>query len=431
MTRGQLANQERYIQWPNAMKSDTSTHVPPIAHTDLGTKNTYGYDARWVGEHGIGRFAREIQLRCSGLAPLSLKGSPSSPLDPIKSAAWLLMHPHRRLFSPGYNAPLFGASRSIFVLHDLNHIERPESRSFLKSLYYNSVIKRGCRRAMRVLTVSEYSRQRILAWSGVPPERIVNVGNGVSEVFTSHEEKNEKGIVKALFESALFQRPSSRSSLSPTDPPERQGDQDHGVRPPKGQCKDLAPMDIDGFVSLLNEDSELFTYFLCVSNRRPHKNEKGLLTAFAKADLPPTVKLVFTGHLTPELDMALNELGLQGRVLFAGKVNDVMLAMLYRQARALLFPSFYEGFGLPVVESMACGTPVMTSTTTSLPEIAGGAAMLVDPKDINAIAHAIIRLNNDDNLCRTLSRKGLERAKDFSWAAVATRVESALLQCLN
>jgi|GEM_PF-279892 len=413
------------------MNSDTSTHVSAIAHSDLGTNNALGYDARWVGEHGIGRFAREIQLRCAGLAPLSLKGSPSSPLDPIKSAAWLLKHPHHRLFSPGYNAPLFGASRSIFVLHDLNHIERPESRSFLKSLYYNGVIKRGCRRAMRVLTVSEYSRQRILAWSGVSPERVVNVGNGVSEVFTSHGEKGEKGKVKALLQSGLPKTPSSRSSLPPTYPPGRKNTHDHVGCVPKGKDEGLGSMDVEDTVSHTADDGGSFSYFLCVSNRRPHKNEKGLLKGFAKAGLPDTVKLVFTGHLTLELDRVLNELGLEGRVLFTGKVDDMMLAVLYRQARALLFPSFYEGFGLPVVESMACGTPVMTSITTSLPEIAGGAAVLVDPKDINAIAHAIVRLNNDDDLCRTLRRKGLKRAKEFSWAAVATRVESALLQCLK
>ena len=131
-----------------------------------------------------------------------------------------------------------------------------------------------------------------------------------------------------------------------------------------------------------------FPYMLCVSNRRLHKNEFRTVEAFARARLNPDLHLVFTGEPTPELMNCIERQGISMRVHFVGTVPDAQLPCLYGSAEALVFASLYEGFGLPVLEAMACGTPVVTSNTTSLPEIAGDAALLVDPTSVEQIADA-------------------------------------------
>ncbi|ANF58935.1 glycosyltransferase family 4 protein [Halotalea alkalilenta] len=324
----------------------------------------YVFDERWIGEHGIGRFAGELFQRVDGLHGIQLGGKPSGALDPLKTGLWLLRHPHKRLFTPGYNAPLFARSRSVITVHDLNHIDVDESSSALKRLYYAQVLKPACRQARRVLTVSAFSRQRIIDWSGASPERVINVGNGVSSVF---------GVEAAAGESPSTSR-----------------------------------------------------YFFCVSNRKSHKNERRLIEAFAKARLPEDVELMMTGQSTAELDEQIARLGAAARIRFTGRLDDAQLAACYRHAIALLFPSLYEGFGLPVVEAMACGTPVLTSTVTSLPEIAGDAAWLVDPLRVDEIRQGIERLHDDADLRARLRDKGIERARSFSWERVAERVRLAL-----
>ena len=318
------------------------------------------FDGRWIGDHGIGRFARELRARLP-VRELEAPGRPMSPLDPLRLARlpagagdWLL--------SPGYNAPLAGALPYVFTIHDLNHIDRPDNSSAAKRLYYRLVLRRLCLRARAVLTVSDYSRRRIAAWSGVPVERVFDVGNGVSSVFRPDGERHRPG----------------------------------------------------------------YDYVLCVGNRRGHKNEEGLVRAFARAGLPAQMRLVLTGDPTPALAALAAACGIGERLAFAGRVDEEGLARLYRGARLLSFPSFYEGFGLPVVEAFACGTPVLTSNVTSLPEIAGDAACLVDPASDDAIAAGLARLHADEGLRATLVARGLARAPQYSWDAVTSRVRDAV-----
>jgi glycosyltransferase involved in cell wall biosynthesis len=113
------------------------------------------------------------------------------------------------------------------------------------------------------------------------------------------------------------------------------------------------------------------------------------------------------------------QLGLQEQVTFTGYVPDEDLPALYNAAELFVFPSLYEGFGLPVLEAMACGAPVVTSNTSSLPEVAGDAAILVDPYDVNAIAQAMRQVLEDPALAEALRQKGLERAKLFTWEKTA------------
>ncbi|HTP62148.1 MAG TPA: glycosyltransferase family 1 protein [Burkholderiales bacterium] len=147
-----------------------------------------------------------------------------------------------------------------------------------------------------------------------------------------------------------------------------------------------------------------FPYFLYVGRRVAHKNVERLVAAHAASRCHREVRL-----------------------LFAEGLDDEQLAAHYRGAVALALPSLYEGFGLPVIEAMACGTPVLASTATALPETAGeGNALLVDPLRVDEIAGGLDRLAEDANLRATLRARGLERARAFSWDAVAQRARDAL-----
>lgn len=302
----------------------------------------------------------EERLKCERL---EVSGNPVSPFDPMRLLFAMLKLPSKCLvLNPGYNAPVFLVRPYIFIIHDLNHIDREDNSSLMKKLYYWIVMRRACRSAFKVLTVSEFSRRRIIDWADVPESHVVNINNGVDE------------------------------SFNPSVPPFSPG----------------------------------YQYLLCVSNRKAHKNEKRLLTAFSQAGIDLTIRIVFTGKATEPLMQLCENLQIKDRVVFLGFIPDNYLPGLYRGALALVFPSLYEGFGLPVVEAMACGTPVVTSKTTSLPEVAGDAALCVDPLSIAEITQAIERIVNDPVLRVELMGKGITRARQFTWDAVVNKVQCVL-----
>lgn len=319
------------------------------------------YDARWSGQHGIGRFSEELNDRLLPYEVLSV-GRPMSLFDSIRISIILLFNKKSWYLSPGYNGPLFSFLPYVITLHDLNHVDRIENSNVLKKIYYRVILKNICKRSSAILTVSDFSKIRICEWSGVDESKIFNVGNGVSSCFEEIGVKFDLG------------------------------------------CE----------------------YILCVSNRKGHKNEKGVLNGFMSASLPKNVKIVFTGMPDGAIQAEIEKLNLTNKVYFTGRVTNDQLAALYRGALFLLFPSFYEGFGLPIVEAFASGTPVITSNVTSMPEIAGDAALLVDPSNIADIAAAIIKLYYSPELRSELTERGLKRVKIFSWDAVAERVKAAI-----
>lgn len=321
------------------------------------------YDARWIGEHGIGRVARVLD-EALNLKHLDVKGSPSSPLDTLY--LWLAtlkkIPKGAGLFTPGYNAPLFISRPFVFTIHDLNHIDRKENASFLKTIYYSLIMKRACRNAAAILTVSEFSKKRIVDWAGVSEFKVINIGNGVDANYNVNVEPYRPG----------------------------------------------------------------FRYLLSVSNRKAHKNEPRILHAFAMAKIDSDIRLLFTGKSNEEMMSIIRSLGIEERVVFTGRVPEDELPGLYRGAVGLVFPSLYEGFGLPVIEAMSCGTPVLTSNTTSLPEVAGGAALLVDPDSVEDIAEGIASLCNDAALVEKMTLQGFYQAAKFSWPITADKVKNAL-----
>ncbi len=320
-------------------------------------------DQRWIGDHGIGRFARHV-LADQGYRPIPLTGHPAAPLDALRlTLALRSLDRNDLFFSPGYNSPLFCPSPFVLTIHDLSHVHCPENSSPLIRLYYATVLKRACRRAMNVLTVSEFTRAQILEWSGLSATAVHNVGCGVEPSYQA-----------------------------------------------EGEVYGLP-----------------FPYFLCVSNRKPHKNELRVLDAFAQSGLAKRMRLVFTGDSAPEQARRIEQNGASASVGFTGRVPESRLPSLYRGAEALIFPSLYEGFGLPILEAMACGTPVLTANVTAMPETAGGAALLVNPTSVDEIAQAMNRIASDVSLRRHLRDQGLARAKAFRWEKTATLVHQILM----
>ena len=319
-------------------------------------------DYRWCGPHGIGRFAAEVLRRLPALGAVPAPWKLLHPLEPAR-LSWVLWRLRPQVyFSPGFNPPLCSPVPFVFTLHDLIHMRFPAASSPTKQAYYRLVVRPAVQRASRVLTVSRHTKQDILAWTGVPDERVVVVGNGVGAAFCPEGRRHAPG----------------------------------------------------------------YPYLLYASNRKPHKNLPRLLQGLARSGLQRDVRLVLTGAPEAGLSQQITALKLHDRVVYAGQLSDADLVAYYRGALALVCPSLYEGFGLPPLEAMACGTPVVSSNLSALPEVVGDAAVLVDPYNVEAIAWGMQRVVEDSALRQALYHKGLARAKQFTWEQTAARVSQVL-----
>lgn len=325
----------------------------------LNQQNKVIFDTRWFGEHGIGRFATEVYDE-DFFQPIKLKGNPVSIFDVIKLTIYLFFNKNF-FFSPGFNAPFFFLHRTAITIHDLNHIDVDANTSFLKKLYYNIVLKRACRKAALIFTVSEFSKGRIVDWSGINPDKVKVVYNGVSSAF--HQ--------------------------------------------------DVQPY-LPGF-----------PYIFIVGNRKLHKNEDRALRAFAQADIDKNIHVLFSGKPSDQLVNIAKELQIEDRVKFLGRLSEDELASTYKGALCLLFPSLYEGFGLPVIEAMACGTPVITSNTTSLVEIANNSCELVDPTKIDEMTHKVELVINELNK-KNFTSQGFKNIKKFNWEQSKAEIKKNL-----
>ena len=318
-------------------------------------------DARCAGPHGIGRFAHEVLRRLLEHHRLEKGPRPFSPAGPLWLTAQVLWRRPPVFFSPGFNPPPLCFTPFVFTIHDLIQVHHPEVATPLKRAYYELILKPCCRRAASVLTVSEYSRAQIVEWSGIPEQRVVNVGNGVGPPFQPAGPRYEPG----------------------------------------------------------------FQYILYVGNFRPHKNLGRLFEAFRRLKWPD-LRLLLAGPPNREASAQLRKLGIQGRTTLLTGLSDDELACVYRGASLLALPSLIEGFGLPALEAMACGTPVVVSRATALPEVVGEAGVYADPLDVADIAKAMECVLGDGDLRAAMRALGIERARQFSWDTVAARVWSVL-----
>jgi glycosyltransferase involved in cell wall biosynthesis len=281
-----------------------------------------------------------------------------------------------------YVLPPYVPARVVVTLHDIIHLLFPEFLPNRIAFHYaRRMILRSLERGDRVIAVSERTRTDLMDYFGLDGAKIEVVYNGVDERF--------RGRLDAEDRQAL-----------------------------------LARMGISG------------DYLLFVGNPKPHKNLDRVLEAYSRvreraAGEPP--ELVCVGAREPEvfkLRRQAERLGLGERVRFLGFVEDAALPALYQGATLLLYPTLYEGFGLPVAEAMASGTPVVTSSTSALEEIGRGAALLVDPLDVEALADAVLRLLADPDARRELAERGRRRAQRFQWKLAALRTRSIYREVL-
>lgn len=264
-------------------------------------------------------------------------------------------------------------ARNVYTLHDLVPLRLPYTTADRKRAYYR-LCRKIADRADHILTVSEASRRDIVDILGVSDDRVTN----------------------------LYQASDISSALGAID-------------------EAFIARYVEGLLGV-----GLREYFLFFGAIEPKKNVARLIEAYLASSVNSPLVIVGGPGWGSEQDVKLLKslAGLDGskRIVWLGYLPRDMLAMLIAGARATVFPSLYEGFGLPALESMALGTPVITSNTSSLPEVVGDAGVLVDPYDVRAIARAILEIDTNEGLRADLSSKGLVQAEKFSGAAYAERL---------
>jgi len=260
--------------------------------------------------------------------------------------------------------------KSIAVFHDINYMHYPKDFPFLVRHYYHYFAPRFAKKAVRIVTVSEYSKTDIVDQFSILPDLVDIVYNGANEIFKPITDK-EKQATKQKYTSG-------------------------------------------------ND------YFIFVGALSPRKNVANLLLAFDrfKALTISSSKLIIVGEKmfkTRKMRQAYSQLQFKADVIFTGRMSPEELKYLYGSALALTFVPYFEGFGIPIIESMKCGTPVITSDKTSMPEVAGDAALFVDPFSIASISDAMIRIYADDHLRNELITKGSIQCQKYSWEKTAEK----------
>lgn len=273
------------------------------------------------------------------------------------------------LHCPKSAIPFFSPCPTVVTLHDLIPLRHPETEKFINRCYWRLQIPIAARKSSFIITDSEHARQEIIADFNVPPERIKAIMLGFNPAMLEVRAPAEAAVVREKY----------------------------GL--PQG-------------------------YLLYVGTIQPRKNITTLIEAYAGlrihcADMPKLVIVGRKGWLYDTLFARIAELGLTDEILFTGFVPDEELPYIYDGARLFAYLSFFEGFGLPPLEAMACGIPVITSNTTSLPEVVADAGITVAPGDEEAVAAAITRLLNQPEYAALLGKRGRERAALFSWEAAA------------
>ncbi len=282
--------------------------------------------------------------------------------------------------SPDGYASLRSRVKTLTVIHDINFEHFPKDLPFFNRSYYRYFFPRFARHSTRIATVSEFSRQDIATHYGIPDSKIDVVYNGVNTGFNLMNEADAQTVRQGLTGGA--------------------------------------------------------PYFLFIGALHARKNIVNLMKAFelfkSKSGLPH--KLVFAGirrWWTPDMENCLRDMSFQDHVLFTGRVEEAELHRITGAAFAVTYVSNFEGFGIPILEGMRSGVPVITSNVTSMPEVAGDAALLVDPKNPEAISQSMIRLCGDEGLRSTLIQRGLVRSADFSWEHTARHLWASMEKTLQ
>ncbi len=293
---------------------------------------------------------------------------------------YLKKHPFDLFFSPDGFIPLHAGIPSIPVIHDLNFMHYPGELPKSVSRYYRRYFPRFAEKAAQILTVSEFSKQDITRQFGIPPEKISVAWNGIHEVFSPLSEKTKE---------------ETRKQFSYGDP-----------------------------------------YFVHIGSLLPRKNIPRLLQAFDlfRASSSGPCKLVIAGRPMfgmSEIKKTLQNMKYTADVIMAGNLSRGEAHRILGSADALIFASYFEGFGIPPVEAMACNVPVIAAQAAAIPEVCGDAALYVDPFSVESISRAMLRIQKDRSLRKQLIEKGSRRATLFSWDHTAATVWKVMEETLQ
>jgi glycosyltransferase involved in cell wall biosynthesis len=284
---------------------------------------------------------------------------------------FLRQHPADLFFSPDGFIPLHCRIKTVPVLHDINFVHYPKDLPPVTGAYYRKYFPLFARQASHLVTVSEFSKKDISGQFGIPPEKISVAWNGVSDTFSPLTQKEKE---------------ESRQRFGGGAP-----------------------------------------YFVHVGSLLPRKNIPRLLRAYDlfRKQNPSDIKMVIAGREmfgNRELWKVLKNMEYGKDVLFPGGLDRQGTRMLIGGAEALVFVSYFEGFGIPLVEAMACHTPLVAAKATAIPEVAGEAALYTDPFSEKEIAAALGKITSDTALREKLIRTGAERVKKFSWDDTAEKI---------
>lgn len=262
--------------------------------------------------------------------------------------------------SPDAITSLTTEVKMLTVMHDIGFAHRPQDLPKSWAKFYNKYSKRFAEKSKRIATVSEYSKQDISKTYGIPEEKIDVVFNGAKDSLHPADQETIQSLTKGI------------------------------------------------------------DYFFYIGSLHPRKNIMNLLKGFEffKAETDNDIKLVVGGDFlfrSEDIKALVNSLTCKEDVILTGRLSDEDLNTWLSGALALTYIPYFEGFGIPLLEAMKCGTPILTSNVTSLPEVGGEAAIYVSPDAVPAIAESLKKLAEDDQLRADLVEKGKERLKDFSW----------------
>lgn len=284
-------------------------------------------------------------------------------------------------FSPDGWMPLSLNIPVVDIVHDINFMHRPKDFPFFYKIYYRYFFPKFAKKASRVITVSHFSKSDLVEQFNVPEDKITVIHNGCDEIY----------------------------------------------RP--------IPCDVK------NKIREKFTggapYFINIGSQNPRKNISGLIRGFdefKKNNRSCNYKLLLVGKPMWNKfgnDRNLKSIEHRDDIIFTGHVSLEILHLLLGSAEALAFVSFFEGFGLPIIEAMNCDVPIICSNTTSMPEVAGDAAFMIDPNSISAIAYAMREITTNEELRKSLIKKGAEQRKKFSWDVAAETTWNAIMQSME
>jgi glycosyltransferase involved in cell wall biosynthesis len=366
------------------------------------TKPSLVVDARLLNASGIGTVCQNTLPLLENAFEITLIGNPKHLKNFTSTAAYktisfksevyslqeqveffLKVPPCDYFFSPHYNIPVLPikAKRRIVIIHDVNHIALAGNFSLFKKLYAKVIIKCALGFSDKIFTVSEFSKAEISKYFKVDIDSIHTISLGVNKnYFRIYPEKEQVEI------RSKYQLPAH--------------------------------------------------FLLYVGNVKPHKNLITLVRSFAllKAkDGFSKFKLVIVGKkegfITGDhkLESEIKNLNLANDIIFTGYVENEDLPLIYNIATLFVFPSIYEGFGLPPVEAMACGCPTVVSSFASMPEVCQDAALYFNPLDPEDLAKTISAVLNNESLQNELRRKGLQVAQNYEWEATAQKMKEVIL----